>query len=184
MCVCADVMCVQWPWARVRVCVFMCARMKASFTSPLCNYPVTRTESSGSSKLHSRHLPRLRASLRIFVCWLVVRYTCVCLFSQSPSVFSLFSFVTSCQPDTSYIGTICSCVCMIVIAFVVFASKYVCVCSILLLCMCVYLWFTFFPSSAALASLVSTLVWSTMLSVGKKVTEEKKEREGKRWWIR
>lgn len=38
------------------------------------------------------------------------------------------------------------------------------------------MYFTFFPSSVALASLVSTLVWSTMLSV-EKINDKRKENE-------
>lgn len=66
--------------------------------------------------------------------------------------------------------------------------------SVCMPCCCVWVWiydfqcefiicayFTFFPSSVAFASLVSTLVWSTMLSVAKQRRQKKgKEKEEKK----
>lgn len=80
------------------------------------------------------------------------------------------------------------CVSMIVIACVLLNLS-VCVACCCSACVSVFMIFygnecvnfTFFSSSFALASLVSTLVWSTMLSVDKQRRQKKgKEKEGKK----
>lgn len=129
--------------------------------------------------------------------------TCVRSFSSSPSVPPFFSFVISCQPDTGrtefhynpnvslYVRGKCK-MTFIMCDFLfylydcknfslykyVYSLQYVynpccCVC-IMIFIMKVY--FTFFSNSTALASLVSTLVWSTMFSV-ERTEQRKRERE-------
>lgn len=125
--------------------------------------------------------------------------TCVRSFSQSSSVPPFFSFVISCQPDTGRTEFHCNpnvslcvrgkCTMTFTMCYFLFClydcnnsccinmSIYKACCRVYIMNFkCERVYFTFFSNSTALASLVSTLVWSTMLSV-ERTEERKRERE-------